>query len=747
MNDKPTDLKDEELRKTILSQAGSDEQSAGSEDNTIIGAYIEGNSPPQAADAREDVTTVINLTLTEAEQRARASEAHLPDPLIDTIIGGHYRVLEKIGEGGMGKVYRAIHTLLNRAVAIKILDHRIGNSEQEIRRFKQEAKAASDFTHPNIPSIREFGVDGNIPFIVMDFVDGNTLSTLINRAEGKGMNPQLVCKIAEQVCAALEHAHEKKVVHRDIKPSNIMVSFDESEPKAYLLDFGIAKVMDSINDPRLTTTGEVVGTVMYMSPEQFQGLPATPATDIYSLGCVLFEALNGKPPFASSNRMEIIMKHQNTEPPDMPKSVPKSIQRLVYRCLAKSPERRYSRASELRAHLNRILSGDDTPIVIPRVKSSWKRIALTILLTVPCLLGTYQILVATRHQNVNTLNKEIVANPKNASLYFERGRKYYEERHYKESLSDFLRAAKLDPKNSRAFYWASRVYFNEGDFDKTLEYINRALELNPTYREAIAARAAVKSKQGFLKESNEDYTKLLSLMPANDRSDTKLACLTNRSNNYHLMGMEKEALADAQSALEISPDDLDARLCRAEVWLSYGNTEMLMKALDDVEAALQVDGKSTRAIADRGRIFLRQKKYKDASDDLSEAILLGRTRLPIYMDRAKALFAQGLARPALADIETAMKMDPENPLPPVYKAYYELRLGQVKEALADIAKADSLSKEPLHLSSLVKAAALAQEGKSEEAKALLESIKKTVDLNYVDAEVLEFAENTVYKRK
>ncbi len=287
-------------------------------------------------------------TLTNLDQPT----LHAGSPfVIGQVLEGKYEILSLLGRGGMGAVYRVRHMLLNVELALKTLDtQRIGDSVSA-RRFQTEAKAAFSLTHPNLVKVHDSGVfeDGQ-PFLVMDLVQGKTLQTLIKERGRLPLNE--IASIFAQLCFGLAHAHHQQVVHRDIKPANIMLvdglSLKE-EGSVKILDFGIAKIVNADRGEiqTLTQTGEVFGSPLYMSPEQCSGEAIDQRSDVYSLGCVLFEALTGTPPLVGNNALRTMMLHVNDSAPSLKEATlgsqfPEELEKIVEKMLAKSPGDRYS---------------------------------------------------------------------------------------------------------------------------------------------------------------------------------------------------------------------------------------------------------------------------------------------------------------------------------------------------------------------------------------------------------------------
>ncbi|HHW56487.1 MAG TPA: Stk1 family PASTA domain-containing Ser/Thr kinase [Clostridia bacterium] len=271
--------------------------------------------------------------------------------MIGRILGNRYEILEKIGEGGMAKVYKAKCHLLNRIVAIKILRPEFAADEDFVKKFRRESQAAASLSHPNIVSIYDVGQEGDIYYIVMEYVKGRTLKKLISENGGQ-LEVNRAVEIARQVCKALDHAHKNRIIHRDIKPQNILVTDDDV---VKVTDFGIAR---AANGSTITYTGDVVGTVYYFSPEQAKGGIVDARTDIYSLGIVLYEMLTGKVPFEGDSPISIALKHiqENIIPPSkLNPKVPKELDKIVLKATQKDVNLRYQTAADFLKDLNTFL--------------------------------------------------------------------------------------------------------------------------------------------------------------------------------------------------------------------------------------------------------------------------------------------------------------------------------------------------------------------------------------------------------
>jgi len=264
----------------------------------------------------------------------------------DAVLGGRYELLEKIGEGGMSVVYKARCRLLERTVAIKILKDEFSKDQSFVERFKIEALAAAKMSHPNIVNIYDVGQQNDTYYIVMEYVEGESLKDIINRQAP--LSVQKAIDIAVMICEGINHAHEKGIIHRDIKPHNILIT---GSGIVKVADFGIAQ---AISMKTITYGGDVFGSVHYISPEQAKGNPVSRATDIYSLGCVLYEMLTGKVPFETDSPITMALKHIHDDPippSQINEEIPAALERITLKAMEKVPEHRYSTAEEFKNQL------------------------------------------------------------------------------------------------------------------------------------------------------------------------------------------------------------------------------------------------------------------------------------------------------------------------------------------------------------------------------------------------------------
>ncbi|MGD9679577.1 MAG: protein kinase [Candidatus Obscuribacterales bacterium] len=311
---------------------------------------------------------------------APASPGGLPD------LGADYEVLELIGSGGMGSVYKVRDRRTDKTLALKVMRSELSGDPIAVLRFKQEARAAADLTHANlVPVFGDGQLASGTPYIVMDYIDGRNLAAVI--AEQGAIEPKRALDICMQVCEVMDYAHKKGVIHRDLKPSNIMLTATESGADlVHLVDFGIAKLLHDRGETfsTITRTGEIFGSPIYMSPEQCQGEDLDERSDVYSFGCVMYEVLTGRAPFNSKNPLTTMLDHLQSPPPEFSTvnqtiKLPASLETLVMRCLEKSRQGRYQGFDEVRGDLASVISGGNLLSESKRASPLWRRTAAAVI--------------------------------------------------------------------------------------------------------------------------------------------------------------------------------------------------------------------------------------------------------------------------------------------------------------------------------------------------------------------------------
>jgi serine/threonine protein kinase len=311
------------------------------------------------------------------------------------MLGGRYQVISNLGRGGMGVVYKVKQFFLDKEFALKTISKQC-LTETAIRRFQQEALTSFAIDHPNVIMVNDFGLlDDDTPFLVMELLEGETLGDRLKLRRTLSVDDAIPLFI--QVCFGMAYAHEKGIVHRDIKPNNIMILNNlplGTEGSIKIVDFGIAKysAREGGEVQALTRTGEVFGSPLYMSPEQCQGGLVDQRSDIYSLGCVMFEALTGTPPFVGQNALLTMMKHQTEAPPTLRdatgKAFPKKLEAILAKMLAKNADQRFQNLGAVAIELSTVKGGSAIPSGVRReLEKKEEKISITKLNFIALLCG------------------------------------------------------------------------------------------------------------------------------------------------------------------------------------------------------------------------------------------------------------------------------------------------------------------------------------------------------------------------
>jgi serine/threonine protein kinase/lipopolysaccharide biosynthesis regulator YciM len=550
-------------------------------------------------------------------------------PLVGRSIG-HYRALSLIGAGGMGQVYLAEDTRLSRKVALKLLPAAFTQDQDRVRRFKQEARAASSLNHPNILTIHEIGeastAEGGAHYIVSEFVEGETLRAALR---GGRLDMGKAAAIAVQVAGALGVAHEAGIAHRDIKPENVMVRPDGL---VKVLDFGLAKLTEMrvgsgewrmgrqlgtifptphspLPTPSLSTaSGVVMGTVSYMSPEQARGQKVDRRTDIFSLGVVLYEMIAGRRPFEGATMSDVIVALLTAEPPPLGQYCAEAtaeLERILGKCLAKDREARYQSAAELIVELKTLPPGSQTERPTtrevvgtrPRLGSwRWPLIAATALLLVVGLawfLSWWRARPAQSDQ-INLSSQEQMrpesARSINPIAYddFLRGR-YYANRQNKADNETAImmleRAVSLDPNFAAAHAELAQAYvwrfflFTPGEKqweEKAFVEVEKALRLDQDSAVAHQARGRLlwtPANHFPHEKAIKEYRRALTLDPSLGEAQNQLALV------YNHIGAFNQALQELQKAVTVNPTNNLAQFRIGETLLLQGKYEEALIAL------------------------------------------------------------------------------------------------------------------------------------------------------------------------
>jgi serine/threonine protein kinase/Flp pilus assembly protein TadD len=562
--------------------------------------------------------------------------------LVGTVLGDRYEILELIGDGAMGQVYKAKHRLLKRIVAVKMMHPNLVSGAAALKRFQKEAELASALNHPNILTVYDFGVtDGGVPYLVMAFLEGTSLAEQI--AGGANLELKRSVHIFKQVSLGLAHAHENGVVHRDLKPSNIMlVQLDNDPDFVKIVDFGIAKLLTPTEGEtdNLTRTGEVFGSPPYMSPEQCRALPVDARCDIYSLGCVMYRTLSGKQPITGHDLIEYLYKHVNETPeafsivcPEL--NIPADLETIIFKAMAKQPDDRYQSMGELRDALEHVyqgIPGDSlTRTDIPRLE-------------IPAV--------------------EKVESPE-----------VNEKSESKQEEDGAALQAKVEQPNVTS-HALSNIVANKKAVVIAVGAV-ALIAISFTLNQGFSGSKGDSEIEKLQLDAQADYNKgAYALAKQKIRAAIKLAEKTNspkNAGNRYLLGMiqyaqgeydESQANLETARTLYIANGNDPMRVAECEAFI--GRAETALGQYKDAEKDLRhslelrtkMGGKNSYAMADSftglGYLYMRQGKFQDAIKELKSALdLTEKERGPDSQSTASALNDLGQAYQLAANFKAA----------------------------------------------------------------------------------------------
>jgi tetratricopeptide (TPR) repeat protein len=456
-----------------------------------------------------------------------------------------YVILGELGRGGMGVVYQARQQGLDRLVALKMVLAGEYAGAAERQRFRAEALAVARLSHPNVVQVFEVGEHDGRPYLALEYLAGGTLA---HRLHSGPLPPREAAALLEPLARAVQAAHEKGVIHRDLKPANVLLTTDGA-PK--VSDFGLAKRLDGSAGP--TPSGAVVGTPAYMAPEQAAGTPEAvgPASDVYALGAILYEALTGRPPFQAPTPVDTLLRVLSDEPPApraLNPAVPRDLETITLKCLRKEPQKRYATAGELAEDLGRFLHGE--PIrarPLSLAERLWRRrrrlLAAGLALLVLALLGagTYA-LFGWQHERRDRAFDEA----------YERGVRQLEVRKANEAIASFNEALRLRPDSSLALTQRGAAYGLLGDYDRALADHDEAIRREPENALPYRRRGWV-----FLKlRRYEDAVTNLTIALERDQ-DQEAVSRQLRATAYLNLGRWPEAENDLDTAVRLAPRDAE----------------------------------------------------------------------------------------------------------------------------------------------------------------------------------------------
>jgi tetratricopeptide (TPR) repeat protein/tRNA A-37 threonylcarbamoyl transferase component Bud32 len=590
----------------------------------------------------------------------------------------HYRIIEKLGTGGMGEVFLAHDLVLDRRVAIKILPAKSIENEQAKKRLFREAKAAATLDHPNICTIHEVNEESESPFIVMQFIDG---VTLWSKVRNNPLAPAEVVNIGIQAAEALEEAHSRGVIHRDIKPQNVMIT---PRGQVKVLDFGLARQMvsDQLTDSemktetRLTEDGQIVGTVGYMSPEQLRGYEMDARSDIFSLGVTLYECATGSPAFSGNSAIEISSKILHVDPPkpsQITPGVPPSLEVVILKAMAKEVEDRYQSASAMLADLYRLrgsVSGSSEMLTRPMtlehppapltaaVSRAWNRKPTRIAAFVlPLLLVAILLGLRLWHAPLHQPSPE-------AKTWYDQGLVSMRAGTYYQASKKLEQSIQLDDRYALSHAHLAETYLEIDDTERAKEELLRAIALVPNRSSLASADAAYLDAVGATVRREfpaaiEFYRQLLNQAAPPDKANAQVDLGRAFEKNENL----DKAAESYMEAIKLDPQSPAGFLRLATLYSrrqdsahaeeNFKQAERLYQIMSNDEGRLEV-------LYQRGVLLARTAKITEARSQLEQVLeilknvdnkyQLVRAELQLSMvsrdegnlERAKALAAEAI---------------------------------------------------------------------------------------------------------
>ncbi|HSB11098.1 MAG TPA: tetratricopeptide repeat protein [Blastocatellia bacterium] len=552
----------------------------------------------------------------------------------------HYRIVRKLGAGGMGEVYLAEDLILNRKVAIKMLPSRSLGNEQAKRRLFREAQAAATLDHPNICPIHEVGEEGDSSFIVMQYVEGNTLASAIRN---NPLSPAEIVDIGVQTAAALAEAHSHGIIHRDIKPQNIIVT---PRGQVKVLDFGLAKIVadqtaltTSPTESRLTDTGEVVGTVGYMSPEQLKDLPIDARSDLFSLGVTLYECATGSSAFSGSSKIQISLQVIQFDPPRPSlrnPEIPFGLDKIILKAMAKDPYLRYQSAGELLADLlglqKSIQEGtaSQTRQLTPEPGSSRRTFAGSLqgkFLKAPTRIKIGFLVVALVAAGVLAaigIRRSPYQPAPEARGWYERGADAIRAGAYYQASKSLERSVQIDNRFALAHARLADAYLEMDFVDRAMEELLHAMSLVPdrsslTSGDALYLDAIAATVRRDFPSAIEHYGKIAQQAADNDRA----AAYVDLGRAYEKNENISRAIEYYAQATKADPQSAAAFLRLAVL---YGRSQDLKNATDALDKAetiyqaMSSEEGLTEVLYQRGALLSRMRKLPEAQNQLEAAL-------------------------------------------------------------------------------------------------------------------------------
>jgi serine/threonine-protein kinase len=554
---------------------------------------------------------------------------HDDDPAAD--IGqeiGDFEILEEVGRGGMGVVYRAYEKRLKRVVALKVLHARIAENPSAAKRFRREAVLVASLSHPNIVPVFNIEDSETPRYFAMEFVQGQSLEAKVE-ADGH-LSPAEVMRIAVQACDALRYAHEHNIIHRDIKPGNILLQ--NHTERVRITDFGIAQEVTGTAGTAAAAAGASAGTPAFMSPEQNLGGPLDSQTDIFSLGMALYYLLTGQVAYRARTREELagaFREHTPLPPSQLNREVPAALDRIVMKMIEVDRRKRYANCSDVLADLRRLEEiqwRSGLPQPRSRRSSRW-RAALLALLAIGAVVVVAAVATFWWRQWAGAKPQEDLV-----KTYYRRASSYEAKGDYDRAIADYGKAIELKPGFAAAYSGRGSTYRRKKEYERAIRDFGMALELDSTFATAYGGRGLVHLEKGNLDLAIADCNKAIELNPR------WAIPYYGRGVAYEKKGQHDLATADFTRAVEIAPDLADVYAHRGAVYLDIRNWSC---AIEDYTKAIELGPDDAAAYCNRGSAYSHQEAHDKAMLDFEKALALNPRLKQAYNNRAAIYFMRG----------------------------------------------------------------------------------------------------------
>jgi serine/threonine protein kinase/tetratricopeptide (TPR) repeat protein len=619
------------------------------------------------------------------------------DPLCGRILNAKYRVLSEIGAGSMGTVYLGEHLGLKKRVALKILRPDLQISEDMLQRFQREGIAAGQFTHPYAIQIFDFDRDGRLFFLAMEYVEGQTLRQLIRSRVRVPLDT--AAALCTQLLSVLAEAHRHGIVHRDLKPDNIMVTESTAGGlNLKVLDFGLSKLLDRPFDENLRTqVGRIVGTPLYMSPEQGRGEEVDHRSDLYAAGVILYEMLAGVPPFTGQTLAEILLKHSTETAPSLSESqadIPTELESVVSRALEKRREDRFQSAGEMLLALEKARRGepvDSPPRSWGRSSRKKRRRRMLIAAAAIALVALTAWLVTggwSRLQAGSSPTRvsekpaaELTPEQSNYLSLLSEGRSMLRRGNVDAALAAINEAARMSCADAEVLVLRARAYREQGHADAARADLTEALRRDPKLPAALCALGWLQLDDDSLATAFEQFTAAAAQDQNSAEAQAGLGAVAYRRGE---LTKARELLTHAVS--------LDRSLGIADFYL--GRTRLDLNevdgAIDALVQAMRVEPRSWRIFSALGEAYLAAERYDDAEKQLREALSLEPDATDVREELASMLISRGRVVDAAQILEAGVERQRDAGRLRFLLATVRQSQGRVEDAVNELEEAQRL---------------------------------------------------------